>query len=104
MSIGEHDLSEDREAVGICSQPAVFRTGNDKFDRQLGGVEPACRREVGPDNPSPAAQAVAARAARSLRMKENPLSRSRIARGELRRTGAELRPAIQLTKEGGRSF
>ena len=34
------DLSEDREAVGICSQPAVFKV-DAKSDRETGGVEPA---------------------------------------------------------------
>ena len=43
---GFKDLSEDREAVGICSQPAVFRTGNDEWDKQSGGVEPAVAQQT----------------------------------------------------------
>ena len=47
LRMGGKDLSEDREAVGICSRPAVFKgtTDDDKFnaelDKQFNGVEPA---------------------------------------------------------------
>ena len=41
LSNGRGDLSGEREAVGICSRPAVLRTGDDVADTQTGGVEPA---------------------------------------------------------------